>query len=550
MTPFDLVLRVSLVLTIAWTLASLLHRQQAALRHWVLAIGLTGAAFVPLVAPLAPAWHLPRGKNVVAITPSPVMTIQPPRAFIATDPEIAISGRPIAPPAREPQGPALVSMLAWLWFGGAVLALAILAAGLARLAWIGRRATPFADPVWTTMRDEIARVYGVSRRAALLETDRPLIVTWGVLRPKILVPRGAAAWPASRIRTVLAHELAHIARGDWLTQMAAEIVRAAHWCNPLAWIVCRRARLESEHACDDMVLNLGIQGPEYASHLLDLARTMHTRRHAWVPAQAIVRPSSLERRVAAMLNARLNHDPLSRAGRVAASVAVALVTILAAGFSAAQGTTILSGTLTDQLGGVLPNVPVAVADVTTNAKHEVRTDRSGRYEFVALPSGSYKLTIAQPGFRHVDQAIALSGATMTQDFVLRIAAIQETIFVADAPSAPMPEAKKAIIAKKRQAAPPCTADCVGGNIGVPWKLKDVKPIYPESAKGIGGVVALRGIIDTTGHVGNLQVVGDANPDLAQAAITAVSQWEFDATQLDGQPVETEMNVNITFKPTK
>jgi TonB family protein len=549
MTPLDLVLRVSLVLTIAWTLAALLRRQQAALRHWVLAIGLTGAALVPFIAPLAPAWHVPRARPLIAPSP-PARTDPAARAVAAPDPAIAIAIQPIAPPARGPNRPSLASMLAWVWIGGAALALAILAVGLARLAWIGRRAAPFADPVWIAMRDEIARAYGVSRRATLLETDRPLIVTWGVLRPKILVPRGAAAWPAARIRTVLAHELAHIARRDWLTQMAAEVVRAAHWCNPLAWIVCRRARVESEHATDDMVLNLGIQGPEYASHLLDLARTMHTRRGAWVPAQAIVRPSSLERRVAAMLNVRLNHDPLSRAGRFAASVAFALVTVFAAGFSAAQGTTILSGTLTDQLGGVLPNVPVAVADVTTNARHEVRTDRTGHYEFVALPSGSYKLTIVQPGFRAVDQAVALGGATMTQDYVLRIAEIHETIFVVDAPPTPMPEAKKAILMKKRQAAPPCTADCVGGNIGVPWKLKDVKPIYPESAKGVGGVVALRGIIDTNGRVGNLQVVGDANPDLAQAAIAAVSQWEFEATQLDGQPIETEMNVSITFKPTK
>jgi periplasmic protein TonB len=138
---------------------------------------------------------------------------------------------------------------------------------------------------------------------------------------------------------------------------------------------------------------------------------------------------------------------------------------------------------------------------------------------------------------------------MTRDVVMRIGTVQETIFVADTPTTPMPDVKRAIIQRKqRQAPPPCTADCVGGNIGAPTKLKDVKPIYPDSQKGVGGVVALKATIDTTGHVTNVQVVGTANPDLSQAAITAVSQWEFEPTLLDGQVVDTEMRVSVTFKP--
>src|SRR5579871_2362006 len=74
MTPIDVLLRVSLVLAIAWLLAAASRRQAAALRHWILAIGLLGAALEPAVARLAPVWHLPHAP-AVAVAPS-----QPPAA--------------------------------------------------------------------------------------------------------------------------------------------------------------------------------------------------------------------------------------------------------------------------------------------------------------------------------------------------------------------------------------------------------------------------------------------------------------------------------------
>jgi beta-lactamase regulating signal transducer with metallopeptidase domain len=96
--------------------------------------------------------------------------------------------------------------------------------------------------------------------------------------------------------------------------MAAELVRSVYWFNPLLWIACGRLRQESEYACDDAVLNLGVEGTEYATHLLDVARTFrrHGRTLSGSPALAIARPSTLEKRVRAMLNNRLNRSPIRR----------------------------------------------------------------------------------------------------------------------------------------------------------------------------------------------------------------------------------------------
>jgi beta-lactamase regulating signal transducer with metallopeptidase domain len=63
------------------------------------------------------------------------------------------------------------------------------------------------------------------------------------------------------------HEVAHIERCDWLVQVLAEAARTVYWFNPLFWLLCRRLRAESEHACDDVVLNAGINANDYAAAL-------------------------------------------------------------------------------------------------------------------------------------------------------------------------------------------------------------------------------------------------------------------------------------------
>ena len=150
----------------------------------------------------------------------------------------------------------------------------------------------------------------------LLESDHPsLLVTWGLFTPKVILPRSARSWTEERAAIVLRHELAHIRRGDWVIQIAGELLRTAYWFNPLVWIACARLRQESEQACDDEVLTSGVDGPDYATHLVELARLLKAESAPRVPAPAIARSSSLERRIRAMLDARLTRTPATRLGR-------------------------------------------------------------------------------------------------------------------------------------------------------------------------------------------------------------------------------------------
>ncbi|PYR61708.1 MAG: hypothetical protein DMF85_01605, partial [Acidobacteria bacterium] len=305
--------KISLVLTAALIAVTLLRRRSAALRHWVLAAAIVCAAASPLVALALPPWQVPLQR--VPLVRSVIL----PDASAVT---MTAAGGPRSVAARgggsAPKSIERIQAVALAtWIGGAAIALAILIIGLARLAWITSRARPIDEGAWAHWARELSRQYGLRRPPLVLQSDRPaLLVTWGSFRSVVIVPHAAQLWDDDRIRIVLGHELAHVKRGDWLVQIAAEIVRAVQWFNPLVRIACRRLRLESEQATDDLVLGLGIDPPEYARQLVDLARTFANQTRAWLPAPAIVRASSLERRVVAMLNTRSDRTPATRMARL------------------------------------------------------------------------------------------------------------------------------------------------------------------------------------------------------------------------------------------
>ncbi len=88
---------------------------------------------------------------------------------------------------------------------------------------------------------------------------------------------------------------------------------------------------------------------------------------------------------------------------------------------------------------------------------------------------------------------------------------------------------------------------VGGNIRTPTKIKDVRPAYPPEALAsrIQGVVILEAIIDDQGNIANAKVLRSI-PLLDSAAFTALSQWQFTPTLLNGTPVGVIMTVTVNF----
>jgi len=88
---------------------------------------------------------------------------------------------------------------------------------------------------------------------------------------------------------------------------------------------------------------------------------------------------------------------------------------------------------------------------------------------------------------------------------------------------------------------------VGGLVEPPRRIRDVRPEYPPIARaaGIAGIVILDAVIDETGVVRDVRVLRPV-PLLDEAAVTAVRQWRFAPTTLNGEPIPVVMTVTVRF----
>ena len=225
----------------------------------------------------------------------------------------------------------------------------------------------------------------------LLQSDHPaLLAAWGWRRPAVLLPAQAVGWTADRIRIVLSHEFGHIVRDDWTAQLAAELLRAACWFNPLIWVLGRRLRLESERACDDLVLACGWQPADYAEQLALLARTLSGARRAVdaVPAMAMARPSGLERRISAMLQFHVDRRPLTRAARWRIAGALLAFTCgLAGAVTAAQTFGTVAGSWSIKLIECSPLCELVLTNPVNQLEVRGAFRPRRQFEFVGLPPG-------------------------------------------------------------------------------------------------------------------------------------------------------------------
>ena len=185
-------------------------------------------------------------------------------------------------------------------------------------------------------------------------------VTWGIVRPIILVPARFEELPAECRDAVLCHELAHIQAHDFLMRSLAEIARALIWFQPLMWIVWRQLREEQELACDNRVLATGGKPSAYAKLLLDWDVTA-----GWdsLIAVGIANRSCLKRRLYALLDPDLRRGKVASAG-VAGAWLLGLATALplaAISFTQAAPARVVQSTPPARVSATAPQLPVRLA---------------------------------------------------------------------------------------------------------------------------------------------------------------------------------------------
>ena len=139
-----------------------------------------------------------------------------------------------------------------------------------------------------------------------------------------------------------------------------------------------------------------------------------------------------------MLNARLDRRPLTRDLQMATAGLLIVATLSIAGAAAQARYSTLSGTVVDQTNAFLPDTTLVLTNAASGARHEVKSDRTGRFEFVGLPSGEYTLQVAQPGFATLTEPIAIA-RDLARTIELQVGSLQETISIVGGPSDSRPD---------------------------------------------------------------------------------------------------------------
>ncbi|HXW08362.1 MAG TPA: M56 family metallopeptidase [Vicinamibacterales bacterium] len=277
----------ALVGAVTWLALAALRASAADIRYVVASIGLALMLTMPTVtavqtwrvlAPAAEARTEPAAERGV---PRAGRSADGP-AIGATSPsshrESSASGALPTPPVTPPGAGWTASMtglsgaLLMAWACGVLLLSLRLVNGW---WWVQRMKNHGSQPArdaWQRAAARLSRRLHVGRPVRLLETARvdvPTVIGW--LRPVVLLPTSAVCGlTPQQLEAILAHELAHIRRHDYLVNLLQTLVETLLFYHPAVWWVSHRIRVEREHCCDDLAVNLCGDPYAYAQALADL----------------------------------------------------------------------------------------------------------------------------------------------------------------------------------------------------------------------------------------------------------------------------------------
>ena len=241
---------------VAWTLLRVARltsagRYAAGVAALVVMLAAPVATFAVVLANTQPA----AGEKVAsAVAPG----VAEPAGALADTPRDEARPAPAAAP-EEAAGPAVfVPLVLVIWTAG-VLALSIrLLGGWIVARRLATRALRPVSPEVNAMARRIAGRIALDRFVRLFESAAVAVpVTVGWIKPVVLLPASAlSGLSLSQIEALLAHELAHVRRHDYLVNLLQSAVETLLYYHPAVWWASRVVRAEREHCCDDVAVGV------------------------------------------------------------------------------------------------------------------------------------------------------------------------------------------------------------------------------------------------------------------------------------------------------
>jgi beta-lactamase regulating signal transducer with metallopeptidase domain len=239
-----------------------------------------------------------------------------------------------------------------LWLFGVTLLSIRLVVSWTRIKELSRAAQP-AGAAWSRTLARIGDALALRRAVAILESaavEVPTVVGW--LKPMILLPASTmSGLAAEEIEMLLAHELAHIRRHDFFVNLLQTAIETLMFYHPAVWWISRRIRVEREHCCDDMAIEVCGNAIRYARALTHLEELRAHRAELVLAANG----GSLLTRIRRLINT--NDDAASDTSRWGAAAAVLAVVIALLAIPSMPA-------LAKKSGDELPNKPPKKASST------------------------------------------------------------------------------------------------------------------------------------------------------------------------------------------
>jgi beta-lactamase regulating signal transducer with metallopeptidase domain len=285
MSALELLLRQPWMARLGWTLVHFLWQGTVIAAAYAAAHGLGGRLLSA------------RGRYALACAALTAMVAAPPVTFLASG--VVTAATPALAIAAGPAWGRALPWLAVIWAAGVALFSARLIGGWRVVARMRRVAVSAPPAEWREALDALMarmRVAAPVRLLASALASTPTVVGW--LRPVILVPVEAlTGMPAEQMRALLAHELAHILRRDYLVNILQSVAEAALFYHPAVWWISARIRAEREACCDDLAVEATGDVLAYASALADL----DSRRRARLRLATAANGGSLVSRIRRLL---------------------------------------------------------------------------------------------------------------------------------------------------------------------------------------------------------------------------------------------------------
>jgi TonB family protein len=496
-----------------------------------------------------------------------------------TQPSIWIDPKPAAIGSVPSGHSEVYCILTIIWIAGSVLLLSrwwLRQFRFARsLRTAGREVGNELMHTLESLKDRL----GIRRRARLRVVWRDSEAgVFGVWHPTLVLPEEMPGQLSpDEVRAVLAHELVHVARWDNLWSNLQMILCCVFWFHPVVWLLDRRLTAEQERSCDERVIAVLRNSQAYVSGLIKMTNIGLGLRIAGVSSMA---GSNLKRRIEDMKDVNVKSGLPARILFYSVASFTVLLYLVAVPHhqSLAQSTPfnltiensdksalkIVSATVENISISPRPTTQVAAQLINPKIVVKNNSDRIAYvYALEFRKAGSHRLylnrhpvelkpngtdSIERSEFLWTAGEIAAdAGKAWTVRLVSMAFKDGSHITLPPAPIPPPAGVWEITEATQPSGLGHREPIKAGGSMPGSKLIRRVEPIYPEEAKRehVQGLVILTITVDEEGNVTNA-VVSKGHPFLNDAAVTAVKQWKYSPTFLNGKPVPVMATVTVKF----